>query len=80
MELGQIRDMLLWCTIINFGMLLLWFGMFTVAGGWIYRLHGRWFPMSREAFNVAHYSGIGLYKLAIFMFNLVPYLALLIVG
>ena len=80
MGINEIRDFLMWCTIINFGMLLLWFEMFALAGDWIYRLHGKWFSMSKEAFNVMHYSGMGLFKLAIFIFNFAPYLALLIIG
>ena len=80
MTIEVLRNMLLWCTIINFGMLTLWFVMFTLAGGWVYRKHSKWFPMSREAFNAMHYAGMGLFKLAIFVFNLVPWLALLIVG
>ncbi len=80
MSVREVRDVLMWCTIINFGVLLLWFAMFVQAGDWIYRLHGRWFPMPREAFTVVHYSGMGLFKLAILIFNLVPFLALLIAG
>lgn len=80
MAIDEIRDVLMWCTIINFVVLLSWYAMFALAGGWIYRYHGKWFPMSREAFNVVHYSGMGLFKLAILVFNLVPYVALLIVG
>jgi len=80
MEIDEIRDALMWCTIINFGMLLLWFAVFACAGDWICRYHGKWFPISRDAFNVAHYSGMLLFKLAVFMFNLVPFIALLIVG
>jgi len=78
--INEIRDVLMWCTIINFGILMVWFAMFACAGNWIYRYHGKWFPMSREAFNAAHYSLMGLFKLAIFVFNLVPYVALRIVG
>ena len=80
MEIHEIRDALLWCTVINMAMLLLWSVMLTVAGDWIYRFHGKWFHMSREAFNAIHYSGILLFKIAIFLFNLVPYIALVIVG
>ena len=80
MTIEQIRDVFMWCTIINFGFLLLWFLFFALAGDWIYSYHSKWYPMSKEAFNVTWYSGIGLYKLAIFMFNLVPYLALEIVS
>ncbi|GAG09071.1 unnamed protein product, partial [marine sediment metagenome] len=49
MGIREIRDVLMWCTIINFGVLLFWFAMFALAGNWIYRYHSRWFPMSRDA-------------------------------
>ncbi len=80
MEIRVIRDVLMWCAIINSGVLLFWFVLFALAGDWMYRYHNRWFPMSREAFNVVHYSGMGLFKLAVVLFNLVPFIALLIVG
>ena len=80
MGINEIRDVLMWCTVINAGLLTFWFALFALAGDWIYRFHGKWFRMSRDAFNVAHYSGMGLLKLAIIVFNLVPYVALLIVG
>lgn len=80
MGINEIRDVFMWCTIIDFGILSLWFAMFAMAGGWIYRCHGKWFPMSRDAFNAIHYAGMALFKVVIFVFNLVPYLALLIVS
>jgi uncharacterized protein DUF6868 len=80
MTIATLRSMLMWCTIINVGMLTLWFGMFTLAGGWIYRMHSKWFKISRETSDTMHYAGMGLFKLAIFIFNLVPWLALMIVG
>jgi hypothetical protein len=46
----------------------------------MYRLHGRWFRLSAEQFDALHYAGMAIYKLGIFLFCLVPYLALLIVG
>ncbi|MFH1487113.1 MAG: DUF6868 family protein [Chloroflexota bacterium] len=36
--------------------------------------------MPRETFNVAIYSFMGLFKVFVFVFNLVPYVALVIVG
>ena len=80
MGIGESRDVLMWCAIINFGTLLLWFLKVAVAGDWIYRYHSKWFPMPREDFNAAHYSGMMLFKLAILLFNVVPFVALLIVG
>ena len=70
----------MWCTIINGGLLIFSSLMCTFAGGWIYRVHSRWFPMSREAFNAVIYSFVGLYKILFITFNLIPYIALAIIG
>ena len=41
----------------------------------------RWlFPITREAFHLVLYSFLGLYKIAIIVFNVVPWIALLIVA
>ena len=79
MTVDIVRDALLWCFIINMGLLLLWFVMFMFAHDWIYRVHGRWFKLSVEQFDSIHYAGMAFYKTAIFVFNLVPYIALCIV-
>jgi len=50
------------------------------ASDWVYRMHSKWFPLSRETFDVAIYSFLGLFKIVFFVFNAVPYLALLIIG
>ncbi len=76
MTIEQIREFLLWCTLINFGVLLWWAGFFVFAHEFVYRMHTRFFVMSRERFDAIHYSGMAIYKLAIVMFNLVPYIAL----
>jgi hypothetical protein len=80
MDIVIVRAFFLWCTIINVGLLILSFLICACAGDWIYRMHSRWFPISREAFYVAIYSFLGLFKIFVLAFNLVPYLALIIVG
>ena len=80
MTLETVRAMLAWCTVINLGLLLWWGLLFFTAHEWMYRFHGRWFQMSKETFNAIHYSGMGLFKIGILLLNLVPYLALRIVG
>lgn len=80
MDLELWRDFLLWSTIINYGVLLAWFLIFSQANNWIYRLHSRWFKLLKEQFDALHYAGMALYKIGIFLFNLVPYVALLVVG
>ena len=82
MDIETLRSFFLWCTIINASLLSVSFGFCAGLGlgDWVYRTHSRLFPMSRESFNVAIYSFLGLYKILILVFNLVPYIALLIVG
>jgi hypothetical protein len=80
MTLEIIRAALGWCAIINMGLLLVWAFFVIVAHDFVYRIHTRWFKLSRETFDAIHYSGMAAYKLSIFMFNLVPYFALRIVG
>ena len=65
---------------MNMALLVLSSLICTFAGGSIYRMHSKWFPMSREAFNVVVYSFIGVFKILVLVFNLVPYIALLIMG
>jgi len=80
MEIHTIRAFFMWCTIMN-GVLLLLSGMICAfAGGWVYRVQSRWYPVTRDTFNVVIYSFIGLFKMLFLMFNLVPYIALVILG
>ena len=80
MTLEMIRDALGWCTVINFGILLWWFLFFTLAHDWTYRMHSRWYNLTPDRFDTLHYAGITVFKIAIFFFNLGPYLSLRIVG
>lgn len=80
MTLEVIRSTLAWCTVINFGVLMLWFLFFSLAHDWTYRFHSKWYNISIDKFDTIHYSGIAFFKILVLMFNLVPYLALRIVG
>jgi len=76
MAIGEIKAMLLWCTVINYAILFVWFAAFVLAHDWMYRLHTRWFRLSVETFDTVHYAGMAIYKLGIFLLNLVPFIAL----
>lgn len=80
MHIESLREMLLYCTIINFTFLGLWGLLFTLPHGWMYRLGGRVFRLSAEQFDAINMTGILLYKIGVILFNLVPYLALRITG
>ena len=76
MPIGIIRDFLLWCTVIDYGVLLVWFLVFVFAHDRLHRLHCRWFLLSREQFDALHYAGMSIFKIGILLFNLVPLVAL----
>jgi hypothetical protein len=80
MCIETVRGALLWCAVINYGLLLLWFLPFTLPHGWMYRLWSRWFRLPAEQFDGLNYALMGMYKMGILMFNLIPYVALLVVG
>lgn len=80
MNIVTLRDLLLYCTTINFGVLALWGLFFLLPHEWLYRLWGRVFRLSAEQFDTINVAGILFYKLGILLFNLFPYLALRIVG
>jgi len=80
MSIETAREFFLWCTAINYVIVLTWFAVFTFAHDWLYRLHSRWFRIPAERFDAIHYAGMAFYKIGVLLLNLVPYLALLILG
>lgn len=80
MTLELVRDVFGWCGVINIGMLLFWWLFIVVGHDFMYRVHSRWFNLSLEKFDAVHYQAILFYKVGVFLFIIVPYLALRIVG
>jgi len=80
MDLAILRNILFWCTLINLGTLLLWWAILLVPHEWLYRYTNRFYRVSSEQFEVINVAGIAFYKVLIILFNLVPYIALWIVG
>lgn len=79
MDIETAKQFLLWCLVLNYGVLLWWFLAFRLAHGWMYRLHSRWFQLSEARFDEIHYSAMATYKVGVLLFNLAPYIALVIV-
>ena len=76
MNIEIVRNGLLWCAVINYGILLVWFLFFMLAHDFMYMFHGRLFHLSVEQFDMLHYAGMAIYKVGIILLNLVPYIAL----
>ena len=79
MDIQTLTAFFMWCSIINGALLLFWTIMLILTPDLVYRTQSKWFPLSRETFNVVIYSFIGLFKIFFLFFNVVPYVALLIV-
>lgn len=80
MNIAFVQDFLLYSLAINYGVILVWFIAFRFGHAWLFSLHGRWFRLSEERFDAIHYGGMAAYKIGILLLNLVPYLALCIIG
>ena len=80
MTFETIRAVFAWCSVINIGLLLWWLIFFFLARDWMYQIHCKWFKLSEEKFDTIHYAGMAIFKIGIFLFNLVPYLAMRITG
>ena len=78
MDIVTLKTVLLYVTLINWGILLWWTLFLLFARNFLYRLHHRWFNLSEEQFNAIHYAGIAIYKLAIILFAFSPWLALVL--
>ena len=76
MDTVSLSRVLLWCIIFDVCFLLIWFLMFLSARNWIYRMHTRWFKISEEQFDSIHYAGMAIFKLATWVFFIIPYLAI----
>lgn len=68
--------LLIWCTVINYVILIVWFGAFVFGHDALYRLHSRWFKISAEQFDAVNYGGMAIYKIGIMLFCLVPLVAM----
>jgi hypothetical protein len=79
MSIEVARNALLWCTVINYALLLVWFLLLALPHEGLYRFWGRWFHLTAEQFDTINFAGIVLYKSGVLLFNLVPYVALCIV-
>lgn len=78
MTIFEVKQILQWCLVLNFSLLMFWTAMCVFAMDWVYATQKRFFPISREVFVVAMYAFLGLFKLGAILLNLTPYLAILI--
>ena len=79
-SLETLREFLGWCTVINMGILLI---AAIVAGpmrGVVSGIYAKMYGLSEADLSRAYFQYLAHYKIAIYVFNLVPYIALVIIA
>jgi hypothetical protein len=76
MNSSTLTSFFLWCSILNYAVLLVWFAVYMLGHDTLYKLHSRWFRISVEQFDGIMYGSMAVYKLGILLLNIVPLLAL----
>lgn len=79
MDIPTLRAFFMWCTILDVAFLIFAFLIISFASDTIYEIRSSFFPISRETFDTANYGWLGLLKIFIVVFNLVPWIALKII-
>lgn len=75
-HISIITTFLGWCTVINLGLYVFSVVMVTIFSTPIKSIHSKLSKIPTEKLDEFYFNFLGNYKLAIFITNLVPYLAL----
>ncbi len=80
MTIQTLTAFLAWCTVFNLGMLIFASSLLVLMRGAIMKVHGKMMGLSEEDLSRAYFQYLAQYKIAIFVFNLMPYLALRLIA
>lgn len=80
MTLPQLTEFIGWMTVLNFGILIVVGLMLIVLKPVVLSVHNKIFGLSETNLTRAYFRYLANYKILIFVFNVVPYVALKIMG
>ncbi len=80
MSIDQLTQFFGWCSIINISVMIATSVAIVLLRGPISSLHSRLMGVSESGLPRLYFQYLGIYKIAIFIFNLVPYIALKIIA
>ena len=80
MTIESARRFFMWCSIINYCLLILWVILFVCAHDLMKRFNEFMLRRKIEHFDTVHYTGIAFYKICIILFNIVPWIVLVIIS
>ena len=79
MNIETLSQFFLWCSIINVAASLLVFLVVMIGKKRVYKIHSKLFNVSEEKAAEAIYASMINYKTIIFVFNIIPYIAIQII-
>jgi len=79
MTIDTLAALLAWSTVLNMGMLTFAALMLVSMRSSISSIHARMFKLEEADLSRAYFQYLAQYKILIFVFNLMPYLALRII-
>jgi hypothetical protein len=80
MTTATLANFLLWCAVVNYVILIVWFVAMLAAHDFVYKLHSRWFNLTEATFDGYMYLSMAIYKILVLVLNVVPFIALKIIG
>ena len=76
MDIETVREFLGWCTVINVGVFFLGVIKVLAIRDWASKVHAKMFQDDEASVRQDYFLYFAHYKIAIIVFNLVPYIAL----
>jgi TRAP-type C4-dicarboxylate transport system permease small subunit len=76
MDEQYLARVLLKCICLGFGLLLIWFILILVGGNAAFAIHSTIFDITRDQFDLMQYCGMGLTKILIIVFFVIPFIAI----
>ena len=73
--LNIVSKTLLWCFVIGYLTLLLWFGFFLLGGNFAYNIHSKMFDLTEHEFELMNYYGMAGLKIIVWVFFGIPFIA-----
>ena len=77
--LDALAKVLLRCFVLGILLLLISFGVFLLVDDWAHGFHAQWFDVSKHEFDLLYYYCMAYMKMCVFLFFLLPYIAIRLV-
>jgi len=74
--LQTVATILIRSFLFGLAFLVLWFILYLIVPGRMFQINLKWFNISQPDFELINYCGMGVLKMGILLFFLLPYLAI----